>query len=90
MKKSKILASIPKNLVIYHTKKLCHHIEHILLYFWLKYGIIWTNIVNFIESFSIKLCSGTCSWAIFKDSQGHILIIQIIKNHHHFNQELFS
>jgi len=28
MKKSKILASIPQNLVIYHTKNLCHHIEH--------------------------------------------------------------
>ncbi len=32
---------------------------------WLKYGAIRTNIANFIESFSIKLCSGTWSQAIF-------------------------
>jgi hypothetical protein len=40
MKKSKILASIPQNLVIYHIKMLCHHIKHILFYLWLKYGTI--------------------------------------------------
>jgi hypothetical protein len=40
MKKSKILALIPQNLVIYHTKNLCHHIKHILFYLWLKYGTI--------------------------------------------------
>jgi hypothetical protein len=32
MKKSKILTSIPQNLVINHTKNVCHHIEHILFY----------------------------------------------------------
>jgi hypothetical protein len=26
------------NLVIYHTKNLCYHMEHTLLYLWLKYG----------------------------------------------------
>jgi hypothetical protein len=31
MKKSKIVTSIPQNLVIYHIKNLCHHIEHTLL-----------------------------------------------------------
>jgi hypothetical protein len=40
MKNSKTLTLIPQNLVIYHTKNLCHHIEHILLYLWLKYGTI--------------------------------------------------
>jgi hypothetical protein len=40
MKKSKILATIPQNLVIYHIKNLCHHIEHTLFYFLLKYGTI--------------------------------------------------
>jgi hypothetical protein len=40
MKKSKILTSIPQNLVIYHTKKLCYHMEHTLLYLWLEYGAI--------------------------------------------------
>jgi hypothetical protein len=38
MKKSKILQSIPQNLMIYHIKNLCHHIKHILLCLWLKYG----------------------------------------------------
>ncbi len=33
MAKSKILALIPQNLVIYHTKNLCHYIEHTLFYF---------------------------------------------------------
>jgi hypothetical protein len=40
MKKSKILTSIQQNLVIYHTKNLCHHIEHTLFYLWSKYGAI--------------------------------------------------
>jgi hypothetical protein len=40
MKKSKILTLIPQNLVIYHTKNLCHHIRHTLFYLWLKYGAI--------------------------------------------------
>jgi hypothetical protein len=41
MKKSKILALIPQNLMIYHTKILCHHIlEHTLFYLLLKYGTI--------------------------------------------------
>ncbi len=40
MKKSKILASIPQNLMIYHIKKLSQYIEHIVLYMWLKYGTI--------------------------------------------------
>ncbi len=30
MKKSKILTSIPQNLVIYNIKKIFHHIEHTL------------------------------------------------------------
>jgi len=33
--------------------------KHILFYLWLKYGAIWINIANFIESFSIVTCSGT-------------------------------
>jgi hypothetical protein len=40
MKKYKILAPIPQNLVIDHTKNNCHHIEHTLFYLWLKYGAI--------------------------------------------------
>jgi len=40
MKKFKILTSIPQILMIYHIKKLCHHIEDIVLYMWLKYGTI--------------------------------------------------
>jgi len=40
MKKSKILTSIPQYLMIYHIKKLCHHIKHTLLHMWLKYGAI--------------------------------------------------
>jgi len=32
MKKFKTLASIPKKIVIYHTKNLCHHIKHNLFY----------------------------------------------------------
>jgi hypothetical protein len=40
MKKSQILASIPQNLVIDHSKNLCHHIEHISFYLWLKYEAI--------------------------------------------------
>jgi hypothetical protein len=59
MKKSKILALIPQNLVIYNTKNLCHHIEHTLFYLWFKYGASWKNIVSHVESFSIKLCSVT-------------------------------
>jgi hypothetical protein len=46
-------------LVIYHTKNLCHHIKHILFYFWSKYGAIWRNIASFVKPFLIKLCSGT-------------------------------
>jgi hypothetical protein len=57
--KNPILSSIQQYLVIYHTKKLCHHMKHTLLYLWLKYGTIWTNIVSFIESFLIKLLNGT-------------------------------
>jgi len=65
MKKSKIQTSIPQNLMIYHIKKLCHHIEHTLLYMSLKYGAIWTNIASFIDSFLIKLHSGIWSQANF-------------------------
>jgi hypothetical protein len=61
MKKSKNFASIPQNLVIYHTKKLCHHVEHTLLYLWLKYGAILKTIVSHVKSFSLKLRNGTCS-----------------------------
>jgi hypothetical protein len=56
--KSKILTSIPQNLVIYHTINLCHHIEYILFYLWFKYGTIWTNIVNHVESFLINYVMG--------------------------------
>jgi hypothetical protein len=55
MKKSKIVTSIPLNLVIYHTKNLCHHIEHILFYLLFKYGE-FKQILLLVESFSIKLC----------------------------------
>jgi hypothetical protein len=44
----KIPASIPQNLVIYHTKKLCHHMEHTLFYLCLNYGTIWKNIVSLV------------------------------------------
>jgi hypothetical protein len=44
--------------MIYHTKILCHHIEHILFFLWLKYGTIWTNISIPIESFSINYVMG--------------------------------
>jgi hypothetical protein len=40
MRKSKILRAILQNFLIYHTKKLCHDIEHTLFYLWLKYGAI--------------------------------------------------
>jgi hypothetical protein len=59
MKKSKILTSIPQNLVIYHIKNLCYHIDDTLFYLWLRYGAIWTNIVSHVQSFSIKLCNET-------------------------------
>ncbi len=42
--------------MIYDRKKLCHHIKHILFYFWSIYGI---NIVNPIDSYSINLHNGT-------------------------------
>jgi hypothetical protein len=58
--KSKILTSLPQNLIICHTKNLCHHIEHTLFYLWLKYGKFWINIVNPIESFFNK----TTQWDI--------------------------
>jgi len=29
-------------------------------------------------------------WAIFQDTLGHVLSIQITKNHHHFNQKLYE
>ncbi len=45
--------------MIYHIKNMCHHIEHTLFYLWLKYEAIWTNIASLVESFSIKLWSGT-------------------------------
>jgi hypothetical protein len=50
---------MPQNLVIYHTKNLCHHIKHILFYFLSKYGAIWTNITSHVESFFIKQCNET-------------------------------
>jgi len=40
MKKLQDTSITSTNLVIYHTKNLCHHIEHILFYFWFKYGTI--------------------------------------------------
>jgi hypothetical protein len=46
-------------MVFYITKILCHHVEHSLFYLWLKYELIWTNIVILVDSFSIKLRSGT-------------------------------
>ncbi len=58
-KKYKILTSIPQNLVIYQIENLCHHIEHVLFYMWLKYGAIWTNIVIPIDYLLIKLHSET-------------------------------
>jgi hypothetical protein len=33
--------------------------RHTLFYFWLKYESLWTNIVIIVDSFSIKLRSGT-------------------------------
>jgi len=66
--KSKILALIPQILVINHIKNLRHHIKNILLNLWLKYGGIWTNIVSFNESFSIKLQLKHNSWIIFQDT----------------------
>jgi len=59
MKKIQDSKLVPQNLVIYHTKHLCCHVKHILFYLWLKYGAIWINIANFVESFSIVMCSGT-------------------------------
>jgi hypothetical protein len=59
MKKKEILTSIPQNLVIYQIEYLCHHIEHVSIYMWLKYGAIWTNIVIPINSLLIKLCDET-------------------------------
>ncbi len=89
MKKSKILTSIPQNLVIYHIKILCQRKKHILFYLCLKYGEIWTNIFSHVESFSIKLHNGTQFLNhLLGHLKGHVLIIQITKNHHHFNQEV--
>jgi hypothetical protein len=48
-----------KKLMIYHTNTLCHHTKHTLLYLWLKYGTIWTNIVNHVEFILINLWNGT-------------------------------
>jgi len=59
MKKFKILALIPQNLVIYHIKNLCHHIEYILFYLCFKNGVVWTKIVSLVESFLIKLHNET-------------------------------
>ncbi len=50
MKNFKILASIPKNLIIYRTKTLCHHIKHTSFYLWLKYGIIRLVLFNKLQS----------------------------------------
>jgi hypothetical protein len=87
--KSKILTSIPQNLVIYHIKILCQHIKNILFYLCLKYGEIRTNIFSHFDSFSIKLHSGTQFLNHFLEHlEGHVLIIQIKKIHHHFNQEV--
>jgi hypothetical protein len=55
----------------YNTKILCHHVEHILFYLWLKHESIWTNIVIPINSFSIKLRMGQHSWNMFKVMFNH-------------------
>jgi hypothetical protein len=88
MKKSKILTSIPQNLVIYHTKNLHYHIKHTLLYLWSKYGAIWTNIVSPVEFFFIKLCSET---QFLNHLSRHLKTYfnhPSHKNHHHFNQKV--
>lgn len=43
MKKFEILGSFPQILLFYNTKILCHHVEHNLFYFGLKYEAIWTS-----------------------------------------------
>jgi hypothetical protein len=49
MKKSKILTSIPQNLVIYHIKILCHHIKHTL------YSICGQNMEQFEQILLVLL-----------------------------------
>jgi hypothetical protein len=55
MEKIEILTSIPKALEFDNTKNLCHHVKHTLFYMWLKYEVLWTNIVIVIDSFLIKV-----------------------------------
>jgi hypothetical protein len=88
MKKSKILTLIPQNVMIYHTKNLCYHIEHILFNFWLKYGIIWTNIASPIESLMIRLNNETWFLNHFSRHLKTCFNHPNHKNHHHFNQHV--
>jgi hypothetical protein len=69
-----------KKLVFYITEILCHHVEHTLFYLWLKYESIWKNIIIPVDSFSIKLCSGT---TLLKRVLGYI---RTCSNHPNYKQ----
>lgn len=51
-----------KKFDVYNIKDLCHHVQHILLYFWLKYKSIWTNIYILI-----LIIDKIGKWAVFQD-----------------------
>jgi hypothetical protein len=59
MKKSKILAIVPQNLVIDHIKNVGHHIEHILLYLWVNMGKFEQILLILLNPFLTKLHNGT-------------------------------
>jgi hypothetical protein len=59
MKKSKILTLVPQNLVIDHSKNLCHHIKHNLFYLWVYMEKIEQMLLILLNLFLTKLHNGT-------------------------------
>jgi hypothetical protein len=65
MKVFEILIWIPKNQVFYNTKNLCHHVENILIYLWLKCEINSTIIVIIIDVFGQNYIGIDDFWIMF-------------------------
>jgi hypothetical protein len=84
-KKSNFLL-IPQKLVIYHTKNLCNHLKHALFYLWLKCEQFEQILLVLLSPFQLNCAMKHDSRFIFQGTLKHVLIIQITKNHHHFNQ----
>jgi hypothetical protein len=59
MKKSKILALVPQNLVIDDIKNVCHHIKHTLFYLWVNMGKFKQMLLILLNHFLTKLHNGT-------------------------------